>query len=132
LGFCRIRTVFELSRRIGLHAPFDCRTAGGPRPFSNEAGPAVARTVLLTVVAMLAFAANTLFGCVAMGDGLIDPASYAAGRTISGALALCLIAWSRWRARGRNLANWRIALMLFTYMIFFAFAYLTMTAGRGP
>lgn len=80
---------------------------------------------------MLAFAANALFGRVAMGDGLIDPTSYAAVRTISGAIALCLIAWPRWRVRGRNPADWRIALMLFTYMIFFAFAYLTMAAGTG-
>jgi drug/metabolite transporter (DMT)-like permease len=89
------------------------------------------RTVILTAVAMLAFAANALFGRMAMGEGLIDPTSYAAVRTISGAVALCLIAWPRWRVRGRNPADWRIALMLFTYMIFFAFAYLTMAAGTG-
>ena len=94
-------------------------------------GSPVARTVLLTAVAMVAFAANSLLCRLALGEGLIDAASFATVRVIAGAVTLCLIAWPRWRRQGRNSGDWRAAAMLFTYMAFFAFAYVTLAAGTG-
>lgn len=89
------------------------------------------RTVLLTVVAMVAFAANSLLCRLALGQGLIDAATFTSVRVISGAATLCLIVLFRGRPRGRSTANWRSALMLFTYMAFFSFAYRSLGAGTG-
>jgi drug/metabolite transporter (DMT)-like permease len=91
----------------------------------------VAKTVLLTLVAMLAFAANSLLCRLALGQQLIDAASFTAVRVISGAVMLGLIMLPRWRAGGRAKADWRSATMLFTYMAFFSFAYLSLSAGTG-
>lgn len=90
-----------------------------------------AKTVLLTALAMLAFAANSLLCRLALRNELIDAASFASVRVISGALILALLAWPRWRARGRPAADWRSAVSLFTYMAFFSFAYLSLSAGTG-
>jgi len=89
------------------------------------------RTVLLTVIAMLAFAANSLLCRLALGQALIDAASFATVRVVAGAATLCLIALLRGRARAAGTADWRPALMLFIYMAFFAFAYRSLGAGTG-
>jgi len=91
----------------------------------------VLRTVLLTVVAMLAFAANSLLCRQALGQGLIDAASFTSVRMISGAVTLALIVLLRRRAKAPSTANWRSAAMLFTYMTFFSFAYISLNAGTG-
>jgi drug/metabolite transporter (DMT)-like permease len=88
-------------------------------------------TLLLTLVAMFAFAANSLLCRMALGEGLIDAASFATVRVCSGALTLSLILLPRWRAHGRAPVDWRSATMLFTYMAFFSFAYLSLGAGTG-
>ena len=90
------------------------------------------RTVLLTVVAMLAFAANSLLTRQALGDDLIDAASFTTVRVVSGAMTLCLIVMLRQQPFiDLGKADWRPALMLFTYMAFFSFAYLSLSAGTG-
>lgn len=88
-------------------------------------------TVLLTSTAMLAFAANSLLCRLALGQELIDAASFTAVRVTSGAIILGLILLPRWRAHGRSSADWRSVTMLFTYMTFFSFAYLSLNAGTG-
>jgi drug/metabolite transporter (DMT)-like permease len=102
-----------------------------PSVTSADSSPAAARTILLTFIAMLAFAANSLLCRLALGQALIDAASFATVRVISGAAALALIMLPRWRAHGRAPADWRAAAMLFTYMAFFSFAYLSLSAGTG-
>jgi len=91
----------------------------------------VLNTVLLTVIAMVAFAANSLLCRQALGQGLIDAATFTAVRVISGAAMIGLIVMLRRRPRDRSTANWRSAAMLFTYMTFFSFAYLSLGAGTG-
>ena len=88
-------------------------------------------TTVLTLVAMFAFAANSLLCRMALGEGLIDAASFTTARVISGAFTLSLILLPRWRTRSRSPVNWRSAIMLFTYMAFFSFAYLSLSAGTG-
>lgn len=90
-----------------------------------------ARTLLLTFIAMIAFAANSLLCRLALGQGLIDAASFATVRVVSGALVLALIMLPRWRIQGRAPTDWRSATMLFTYVVFFSFAYLSLSAGTG-
>jgi len=88
-------------------------------------------TMALTAIAMLAFAANSLLCRLALGQGLIDAASFTAIRVASGAVILSLMLLPRWRRQGRRPGDWRSAIMLFTYMIFFSFAYLSLSAGTG-
>ena len=78
------------------------------------------RTLLLTVLAMLAFAANSLLCRLALGQGLIDAASFASLRILSGAMALTLFMWPAWRIRSRRPADWRAVATLFLYMVFFS------------
>lgn len=68
---------------------------------------------------------------MALGQELIDAASFTSVRVISGALTLGLIALPGWRDRGRTGANAWSAAMLFTYMAFFSFAYQWLGAGTG-
>jgi drug/metabolite transporter (DMT)-like permease len=88
-------------------------------------------TIVLTLIAMFAFAVNSLLCRMALGEGLIDAASFTTVRVFSGAVTLSLILLPRWRARGRNRVDWRAATMLFIYMAFFSFAYLSLSAGTG-
>ncbi len=90
--------------------------------------------LLLTVVAMVAFAANSLLaraalGGSALGDGAIDAASFTAIRLMSGALALAVIM----AAQGgrRPAGSWGSALCLFLYAIAFSLAYLRLGAATG-
>jgi drug/metabolite transporter (DMT)-like permease len=90
-----------------------------------------AQTVLLTLAALLAFAANSLLCRLALEAGLIDAASFTSVRLLSGAAVLYMLAWSGWRRRGRPPVAWLGVATLFTYMIFFSFAYLSLNAGTG-
>jgi drug/metabolite transporter (DMT)-like permease len=98
---------------------------------SRKFSPMTLSTVLLTFVAMLAFAANSLLCRLALGQELIDAASFATVRVLSGAVMLSLIVLPRWRIHGHSWGDWRSAVMLFTYMVFFSFAYLSLSAGTG-
>ncbi len=80
---------------------------------------------------MIAFAANSLLCRLALRSELIDAASFATVRVVAGAVALGVVLLPRWRARGRPRANWPSAAMLFTYLVFFSFAYLSLSAGTG-
>ncbi len=88
-------------------------------------------TALLTSLAMIAFAANSVICRLALGNGHIDAASFASVRVISGALALAAIVVYRSAGSVPRDADWRAALALFVYMVFFSFAYLSLGAGTG-
>lgn len=99
-----------------------------------SAAPArrITSTPLLTTIAMFAFAANSLLCRVALGEAEIDAAGFTAVRVLSGAVTLALFMLPRWLERGRRAkADWRTACMLFGYMIFFSFAYLSLGASTG-
>jgi len=89
------------------------------------------RTLLLTSVAMLAFAANSLLCRLALQQASIDPASFGSVRLASGALVLAAIV--RLRAGPPVVArtDWLAAAMLWAYVACFSFAYLTLAAGTG-
>jgi drug/metabolite transporter (DMT)-like permease len=88
-------------------------------------------TALLTSLAMIAFAANSVLCRLALGDGHMDAASFASVRVMSGALALTAIVLYRSAGPVPRDADWRAALALFVYMAFFSFAYLSLGAGTG-
>ena len=101
------------------------------RIMSNTPAPTAARTAALTAVAMTAFAANSLLCRKALGAGLIDAASFAALRTIAGAMTLAIILAFRGEIGLAVKTDWRAAAMLFTYMVFFSFAYLSLSVATG-
>jgi len=87
-------------------------------------------TLVLTSLAMLAFAGNSLLCRIALKDTGIDPASFTAIRLVSGALVLWAIV--RLRASRRAPAgSWWSALALFGYAAAFSYAYLSLSAATG-
>jgi len=89
-------------------------------------------TPVLTTIAMFAFAANSLLCRLALGDQEIDAASFTTVRMVSGAITLSLFMLPHWRRGHRRTGfDWRAAAMLFGYMVFFSFAYLSLSAGTG-
>ena len=93
-------------------------------------GSTAVRTVTLTTIAMIAFAANSLLGRQALGQQLIDAASYTAIRIVSGAFMLAVISASRSRTEPLR-PDWPAVAALSCYMVFFSFAYITLAAGTG-
>jgi drug/metabolite transporter (DMT)-like permease len=80
---------------------------------------------------MLALAANPLLCRMALGGEHIDAASFTTIRVVAGAVMLWLLmAWTR-RGGERKPADWRAVVTLFGYMIFFSFAYLSISVGTG-
>lgn len=91
---------------------------------------APARVLVLTALAMIAFAGNSLLCRVALKETGIDAASFTTIRLVSGALALWLIV--RLRSGGRSgHGNWPSAVALFAYAAGFSYAYLSLTAATG-
>lgn len=96
-----------------------------------RSGLFVLQTSALTAVAMLAFAANSLLCRLALLHGEIDAASFAGIRLVSGAIVLALIVRLRTQTHTPTRVDWLAAVMLFVYVAFFSFAYLTLSAGTG-
>jgi drug/metabolite transporter (DMT)-like permease len=91
----------------------------------------------LLVLAMLAFAGNSLLCRVALKGGAIDAASFITVRLVSGAITLAALVWLQRKpspqgARTKALPGdgWS-ALALFVYAAVFSFAYLSMSAATG-
>src|SRR5438045_4402298 len=111
------------------------------------------RLFLLTTMAMIAFASNSLLCRAALKETGIDAATFTFVRIFSGAVALWLILQIRKKmivdrtalplvesslnsslvTRHMSLAsgNWPSALALFVYAAAFSFAYNTLAAGTG-
>lgn len=93
--------------------------------------PGPASTAMLTTLALMAFAANSVLCRIALGQELIDAASFASIRVISGATVLAMIALPRWRRVGYERTDYGAAAALFLYMIFFSYAYVSLSTGTG-
>ncbi len=147
-------------------APSDaCPVDPAPRPRSTPAPPApptpapapptppaALRTALLTLLALAAFAANSLLCRAALAERLVDPAAFTAVRIASGALVLVVLVRLRRRSATRaatpdaapdaapdavpDAARARrrdpaAAALLFVYAAGFSYAYLALGAGTG-
>ncbi|MBI3144411.1 MAG: DMT family transporter [Pseudogulbenkiania sp.] len=88
------------------------------------------RVAALTVLAMIAFAGNSLLCRQALKHTAIDAASFTAIRLASGALVLWLIVSLR-GGHAAGAGRWRSALALFAYAAGFSFAYLSLPAATG-
>lgn len=88
------------------------------------------RVFSLTLLAMLAFAANSVLCRIALERTAIDPASFTAIRLISGAAMLWIVVAFRGGDR-RVEGNWLSALALFAYAAGFSFAYVSLPTATG-
>ena len=110
-------------------------TKSGEASTVSALGP-IAR-VALVVLAMLAFAGNSLLCRVALKGGAMDAASFTSVRLVSGALTLAILVWAQQRqtAPADRMAalpgDSGSALALFAYAAGFSFAYVSMTAATG-
>ena len=89
------------------------------------------RLFLMTCLAMLAFAANSVLNRMAVGAGLIDPVVFAVVRLATGAAVLGLLlvwrggVWPGWTGRLPGVVG------LLVYLFGFSAAYLALDAGTG-
>ena len=83
---------------------------------------------MLTSIALVCFAANALLCRYALGEGLIDAASFTSLRSLAGAFALCVLARARASA---PLGGRHFGVCPVTYASDFAFAYVRPTAATG-
>lgn len=88
------------------------------------------RFVVLTLLAMIAFASNSLICRLALKQTMIDAGTFTFFRILSGALALGLIVVTR-KTGSLKQGNWTSAVVLFGYAAAFSFAYITLSAGTG-
>lgn len=86
--------------------------------------------VALTVLALVAFAGNSLLARLALTRTNIDPASFTSIRLIAGAIVLFLIFKLRRGTHTRG-GSWPSAVALFIYASAFSFAYVKLTTGTG-
>ena len=89
------------------------------------------QVIALTTLAMLAFAANSLLCRLALRQEAIDPASFSSIRLVCGALTLAVMLRFRVQPSQPVRADWPAAAMLLAYMVFFSFAYSSLSAGTG-
>lgn len=89
------------------------------------------RTALWTVLALVAFAANSVLCRQALAGHHIDALSFAVVRIASGALALVLLARAGSGGGIRGAGDWTSTGALLLYVIPFSLAYLRVDAGTG-
>lgn len=88
--------------------------------------------VLLILLTMIAFAANSILNRLAVDSGAIGPEAFAAIRVLSGAVMLSALALMRGRGVPVTTSGrWRSALALAVYMVGFSLAYRALDAGIG-
>ncbi len=88
------------------------------------------RLFVVVLLALVAFAGNSILCRLALTRSAIDFASFTAIRLISGGLMLALVVVVR-HGRMRLRPNWFSALVLFAYAAAFSFAYTGLPAGAG-
>jgi len=87
---------------------------------------------LLTALALIAFAANSVLCRLALDEELIDAGSFTALRLLSGALVLFLLINLKHKPKGdMTKGSWPASVMLFIYAVSFSYAYITLDTGVG-
>lgn len=99
------------------------------------------QTFVMTALALIAFAANSVLCRLALAGDEIDPASFTMVRLFSGAITLLFIlslqsksvkaALPNLRDCVRSNGSWYGALALFAYAVTFSYAYITLDTATG-
>jgi drug/metabolite transporter (DMT)-like permease len=99
---------------------------------TTESSAGSLRVAGLTVLALVAFAGNSVLCRLALADSSIDAASFTTVRLVSGAIALLIILGVTNRGtRPASYGSWMSAAMLFLYAACFSFAYISLATGIG-
>jgi len=94
------------------------------------------KTIGLTALALIAFAANSVLCRLALDGGLMDAASFTEIRLLSGALMLGLIFTLQKNKMYKTQTlkasgSWLASLMLFIYAVTFSYAYIALDIATG-
>lgn len=89
------------------------------------------RTISLTALALVAFAANSVLCRIALRHATIDAATFSTIRLTAGAATLLLISTRTRRGASPAKSSWMSAGMLFLYAVPFSFAYTRLSTGTG-
>lgn len=101
-------------------------------PSGAQSWKTVLKVSLITMCALVAFAANSVLCRFALGVGAIDAAGFTCIRLVSGAATLLLILILRTNVSFTHSGgSWLAGLMLFLYAISFSYAYLELDTGTG-
>lgn len=90
------------------------------------------KTILLTLIALIAFAGNSVLCRLALYDDVIDPVSFTSLRLLSGIIFLFLLfsLQSRDKIYLKG-GSWTSSFYLFIYALSFSFAYISLDTGTG-
>lgn len=95
----------------------------------------VSKTITTTLLALLAFAANSVLCRLALGEGIIDAASFTNFRLLSGSIMLIIILVITNKTKQTNTTtakgSWLSASMLFLYALCFSYAYVSLDTATG-
>jgi len=98
----------------------------------KAANKVLAKTVVFSAMALIAFAANSVLCRLALGDESIDAAGFTVIRLLSGAVVLSIILiFSSNKNSTLSRGSWSASVMLFVYAIAFSFAYIALDTGTG-
>lgn len=105
-------------------------------PISNkltyQSSNLLVTTSILTTLALIAFAANSVLCRLALGDQTIDASYFTIIRLLSGVIVLFAILKSgRTGKAAFSKGSWAAGLMLFVYAITFSYAYISLDTGTG-
>jgi drug/metabolite transporter (DMT)-like permease len=90
------------------------------------------KIVILTTLALIAFAANSVLGRLALGSNTIDAASFTIFRLLSGSIVLmAILGLQTSKKRSASKGSWAASFMLFAYAATFSFAYYFLDTGTG-
>ena len=90
------------------------------------------KTMIYTILALMAFAANSVICRLALKDGAIDPGMFTSIRLSSGAIVLIVLVFiSKERRQEKSKGSWISAAMLFLYAAAFSYAYVLLETGIG-
>jgi drug/metabolite transporter (DMT)-like permease len=90
------------------------------------------KLTLLTVLALFAFAGNSVLCRMALTDDVIDAASFTSIRLFSGIVFLLFLVVIKTKEKiDIRSGSWLSSLLLFLYAIAFSYAYLTLDTGTG-
>ncbi len=90
------------------------------------------KTTILTVLALIAFAANSVLCRLALGNEAIDASSFTILRLLSGSVVLLIIIGANQKTTEvSSKGSWVAGFMLFLYAITFSYAYNSLATGTG-
>lgn len=88
--------------------------------------------MILTGLALIAFAANSVLGRLALGNGTIDASSFTILRLLSGSIVLLIIIIAKRKITGGSTkGSWVASFMLFLYAVTFSYSYISLDTGTG-